>query len=196
MGHGAELIQLISTSNNKPYIICIQETWFGNGSNKKKWKPIFFKIPGCTSYLRNRENSIRGGIATLIKISIPHIHIKYQATNNNLEVLGLTIQHNTMPIDIINVYSPPGAAHNTLTLDNYDNLIKPNHNLILVHFNCYNTLWRSPKTDPQGNIVENFLNNNNLVCLNDGSITNIADNNTGTSAINLSFSSANIRVND
>ena len=71
----------------------------------------------------------------------------------------------------IKVYSPPCAAQNTLTLDNYNNLIKPNHNLILVgDFNCHNTLWWSPKTDPQGNILDGFLNNNNLVCLNDGSI--------------------------
>ena len=89
------------------------------------------------------------------------------------------------------------AQHNTLTLDHYNNLIKPNHILILVgDFNCHNTLWGSPKTDTQGDILENFLNNNNLVCRNDGSITYIADNNTGTSAIDLTLSSANIGVND
>ena len=40
MGYGAELVQLISTSN-KPGIICIQETWLGTGSNKNK-KSLFF----------------------------------------------------------------------------------------------------------------------------------------------------------
>ena len=84
-----ELIQLISTSNNKPDIC----------------------ILGYPTYITNKENSTRGGLAALIKNSIPHIQIKYQATNNNIEVLGLAIQHNAMPIYIINVYSPPGAAH-------------------------------------------------------------------------------------
>ena len=68
---------------------------------------------------------------------------------------------------------------NTLTVDNSNNLIKPNLNLILVDFNYHNSLWEGPKTDPQGDNLENFLNNNNLVCLNDGSITFIADNNRG-----------------
>ena len=84
-----ELIQLISTSNNKPDVC----------------------ILGYPSYFTNKENSTRRGLAALIKNSIPHIQIKYQATNNNIEVLGLTIQHNRMAINIINVYSPPGAAH-------------------------------------------------------------------------------------
>ena len=61
MGYGAELVQLISTSN-KPGIICIQETWLGTGSNKNK-KSLFFKIPGYTIYLANRANSTRGGLA-------------------------------------------------------------------------------------------------------------------------------------
>ena len=104
---------------------------------RKKTK---FKIPGYTSYLTNKENSTRCGLATLITNIIPHIQIKYRATNNNTEVLGLTIQHNTMPIDIINVCITPQAAHTKLTLDNY-NIISPNHILILLgEFNCHNTL--------------------------------------------------------
>ena len=107
-----ELIQIISTSNNKPGI-CILGTWLGTGSKIKIKKHKFcFKIPGYPSYITNKENSTRVTVlATLIKNSIPHIQIKYQATNNNIEVLGLTIQHNTMTIYSINVYSPPGAAH-------------------------------------------------------------------------------------
>ena len=36
MGHGAEPIQLISTSNNKPDSICLQETWLGTGPDNKQ----------------------------------------------------------------------------------------------------------------------------------------------------------------
>ena len=42
MGHGAELIQLISTSTNKPDIICLQETWLGTGI-KNTTKQTFLK---------------------------------------------------------------------------------------------------------------------------------------------------------
>ena len=77
MGHGAELIQLIS--NNKSDIICIQETWFGTGSKENK-KPKCFKIPGHSSYLANREHSTRGGLTTLIKNSTPHIKLKLNHT--------------------------------------------------------------------------------------------------------------------
>ena len=65
-----------------------------------------------------------------------------------------------MPIGIINVYSPPVAAHNNLTLDNYNS----NRDLILVgDFNCHNILWGNPKTEQQCYMFEDFINNN-LVC--------------------------------
>ena len=60
------------------------------------------------------------------------LQIKYQATNNNIEVLGLSIQHNTMPIYIINVYSPPGYNDS----DNYDLKLKlVNEQSLCVYYN-------------------------------------------------------------
>jgi hypothetical protein len=58
-------------------------------------------------------------------------------------------------------------------------------------------LWGSDKDSPQGVVIEEFLNNYNLVCLNDGSSTFLSDINSSfkPTAIDLTITSPSIGAN-
>ena len=194
--HGSELKTFLNKCIPKPDIICLQETWLGltkkarkNASAKKD-----FQIPGYQSYFIHSRP--RGGLATFIKNNIPHDTITYKELHEGLEVLGHTITNDKQTIDIINVYISPNTNQAKLVAGDYNKLIKQNKNVIIVgDLNCHNSLWGSSRNSPQGLNVEEFINNNHLICLNDGSETFISDINLGTSAIDLTISSPNIGAN-
>ena len=61
--------------------------------------------------------------------------------------------------------------------------------IIVGDFNSHNTLWGSEKTDPNGKIIENFINEKNMVLLNDGSGTRMDPKNAKVSVLDLSITS-------
>ena len=194
--HGNELKTFINECVPKPDIICLQETWLGITKHPKKNTAIKkeFHIPGYQSYFVHSRP--RGGLATFIKSNIPHDIIKYNNLHEGLEVLGATITNDKQTIDIINVYISPNTNQAKLVASDYNKLINQNKNVILVgDFNSHNSLWGSTKDTPQGLNIEEFINNNHLICLNDGSETYISDINLCTSAIDLTITSPNIGVN-
>ena len=67
-----------------------------------------------------------------------------------------------------------------------------NDTIIVGDFNSYNTLWGSRYTSNQGSVVEEFLDLNDLVCLNDDSPTFISDIHGTFSCIDLSLVSSKI----
>ena len=78
-------------------------------------------------------------------------------------------------LNIINCYIHPGAGKNTLTIEDFNKLIaKGNKETIIVgDFNSKNVVWGSAYTCNQGRVIEDFMENNKLLCLNDGSATYI-----------------------
>lgn len=54
-------------------------------------------------------------------------------------------------------------------------------------FNEHSTLWGSPRTDRDGDIIEEFLDDNMIVCLNDGRGTRYDAAHGAESALDLTF---------
>ena len=70
----------------------------------------------------------------------------------------------------------------------------PSPFLLLGDFNAHNTLWGGDILDSEGMVIEDIINNNNVVLLNDGTMTyhNLYFN--SYSVIDLSISSSDIAL--
>ena len=134
-----------------------------------------FNINGYTSYYCSEGNTTRGGLAFFILNNISHTLMPPVTGNTNLEASGIAIHGRGGDLNIINCYIHPGAGQNTLTIEDFNKLIaKGNKETIIVgDFNSKNVVWGSAYTCNQGRVIEDFMENNKLLCLNDGSATYI-----------------------
>ena len=189
-GHGHELVSFIKRYHPIPDVICIQETWI----NPSKSKKPTFKIPGYTGEFFNNTFTARGGLATYVKHNLSYKVLPHTDHSPCIQSLGLRILGRENDIDIINIYVSPGSAQASLAVRDYANLTKHlcNDTIIVGDFNSYNTLWGSRYTSNQGSVVEEFLDLNDLVCLNDDSPTFISDIHGTFSCIDLSLVSSKI----
>jgi ribonuclease HI/exonuclease III len=157
--HDKELRQFIATTETKPNIICVQETFL---------KPQqAYDIKGYSIERRDRLQGSKGGIATLIMNSL-----SYTVIDSALDIEALTVQvtSNKGKLNITNVYNPPVT---TLDKDAYDKLFTRRNVVILGDMNSFSTLWGSPKTDSNGRKIETLLETHGLVTLNSGEGTYI-----------------------
>ena len=67
LANGEECIGFINEMENKPDVICIEETWLKSS--------IDFVIQGYVSVCRDRGDNKGGGCATFIKQGIPYREI-------------------------------------------------------------------------------------------------------------------------
>ena len=97
----------------------------------------------------------------------------------------------TKSITICSLYLPPDLTFNATDLQNLI-LQLPSPFLILGDFNSHNPVWGGTVLDEKGKIIEDFVNNNNISIINDGSFTYHDIFNDSYSAIDLSICSSNI----
>ena len=129
-----------------PAVVCLQETLQSdqNLSNFRHFTQIFknaTKIDG-------RPN---GGVAILIKNSIPHSTIQL---NSNLQATAARITLHKL-ITICSIYLPPTTVftQNELT----DLLVQlPSPVLLMGDFNSHNPLWGGSTLDTRGKIVQDL----------------------------------------
>ncbi|OOY59120.1 hypothetical protein BOW04_12345 [Solemya velum gill symbiont] len=90
-------------------------------------------------------------------------------------------------ITICSVYLPPKQQ---LQLSDLDTLVSqlPSPHLLFEDFNGANQLWGSASNNPRGDLIENFLTNNNLCLFNDKSPTILHSGHGTFSSIDLSIS--------
>jgi len=72
---------------------------------------------------------------------------------------------------IINYYNPCKQLE-VNKLEEIEGLDR-NNVVMCGDFNAHNTLWGAEKTDNNGQVIEEVMNDRNLVCLNDGRRTRI-----------------------
>ena len=160
-----------------PAVVCLQETLQSdqNLSNFRHFTQIFknaTKIDG-------RPN---GGVAILIKNSIPHSTIQL---NSNLQATAARITLHKL-ITICSIYLPPTTTFNQNELT--DLLLQlPSPVLLMGDFNGHNPLWGGSTLDTRGKLVEDFVNNNNLCVLNDRSSTFLSSATGSRSSIDLTI---------
>ena len=153
--NSAFLKTIIADGDQKPDIICIQETFF-TSRNK-------FSLQGY-SILRLDRKSPRGGAAILIKSSISYSELK---TPKNVESLGIQIYSNVGKINIYNVYNP-GIDINK---EEYELFFRGD--IICGDFNAHNPIWGSKLLNKRGEVLEELFLQSECVIINNGQGTHI-----------------------
>ena len=174
-----ELLFFLKSSSFPPNILCIQET------HQSSADPI--QISDYNVESNYRQDRKGGGTAIYI-----HKDLNYRSltTPDNMEVTGIelldSIHHTSF--FIYSLYLPPNVVIN---LDDLNKLTVNKNTIILGDCNAKNPLWGSNLNDARGRKIIDFLDNNHLVCLNDGSGTRL-NNNGSVSHIDLAICGSNL----
>lgn len=155
LANGQELKKIVSDLENKPDIICVQESWL---------KPQFnFVLQEYVVIRKDRKLGNGGGVATFIKQCVGYRNVE---VNGDQEVIVTEVWQGSNSIKVINFYNPCKKL-NKEVLEN----IRGTTNQKVIwcgDFKAHNTLWGSIKTDYNGLIVEEMLDWGRLVCINNG----------------------------
>lgn len=95
---------------------------------------------------------------------------------------------NKRKIVIINLYNP----YKKLKIEELENLDQGNQVIWCGDFNAHNTLWGGKSTDYNGQIVEELIETEGLVCLNNGQGTRLNFSNGVESAVDLTLVSSDL----
>lgn len=164
-----------------PNILCFQET------NLKFTQTSHIKH--YNGYFKNRLNPGRasGGVAIFIKDDIESKEINL---NTNLEAVAITAKLHKQ-LSICNIYLPDSTPFTQQDLIQITTQL-PRPFIILGDFNSRNTMWGSIYTDNRGKTMEHFLEDPNLILLNNGNPTRQNPINGNFSAIDLTIATSTI----
>lgn len=179
IANGQEFKKYIADMNKSPDIICIQETWL--------CKSLDFKMNGYEVIRKDRINGRGGGCATFIKENVIYRQINNEG---NIESICIELMGTQGVIRVLNFYNPCSE----LTIDILKSAMgeKANKMIICGDFNAHNCIWGSKSTDKNGEIIEEFMEDNSLVCLNDGNPTRIDIARGGMSCLDVTVVSASL----
>ena len=167
---------LILIKKYSPKIITLQETHIHSTNNIPV--PINYSL-----YNTNKSQNTHGGAAILIHNSIQHQQI---LLNGDLDATAVQLQ-STIKFTTISIYIPPHFTFNTINLEQTISSINT-PSIITGDFNSWHQTWGSNKNNKKGQILNDFINANELTLLNDGSPTHLSTHNTFTH-VDLTFCS-------
>ena len=179
----AELIQFIEQESLPPEIICLQETWV--------YEECLPDIEGYSYVHTFRDNKKGGGSAIYVINSIDYCKLNnnIKLSDIDVEVSGIQLLNSiNEPLVIFSVYIAPSQI---LKSEHLSGLIGNKNTIIVGDFNAKSPLWGSPMRDARGKVIEQFVEDNDLICLNKGYATRI--NYSGTlSHLDLVLCSSNL----
>ncbi|ESO94929.1 hypothetical protein LOTGIDRAFT_175268, partial [Lottia gigantea] len=162
--------QLVQLLQRKQYdAVFLQESKLGS-RNKD---PI---INDYTLIRLNRPNALNhrsgGGLAIYIKNGISHSEVPLK-TIAPLEAQAVSFTDKSKVFSIVNIYRPEvkGKPQRFSEYQYVYDQLPGTDNIVLGDFNAKHVLWGSPTTDTNGRQVAEFIEANDLVSINDGSIT-------------------------
>ena len=147
IAHGNELKNYIYNSQHKPDFICIQESWLKNSIN--------FKLDNYSLVRKDRFNERGGGVCIFIKNNIV-FKIKENDFINNIEYVHIEFFMNNKYFNLVNIYNPRGKINR----NEYDFLFSLNNVILCGDFNSKNIIWGSDKTDTNGKIIQELMEEN------------------------------------
>ncbi|ESP04600.1 hypothetical protein LOTGIDRAFT_170690 [Lottia gigantea] len=133
-------------------------------------------INGYTLIRLNRPNALNhrsgGGLAIYIKNGISHSEVPLK-TIAPLEAQAVSFTDKSKVFSIVNIYRPEvkGKPQRFSEYQYVYDQLPGTDNIVLGDFNAKHVLWGSPSTDTNGRQVAEFIEANDLVSINDGSIT-------------------------
>lgn len=164
-------------------VAAISETWFKPDS--------VVRFRGYQIYRQDREDG-RGGVALLINNGLYHTPV--QICHDAIDSFQATAARLSTPIGrltVVVIYSPPRSY---IPLEEWYALVQQLEPPFLFcgDFNAHNRLWGCAHNDRLGDGILEFLDEFNLILLNDGSPTLFSLPGQRPSAIDLSLCSASL----
>ena len=155
-----ELYHFLESFENKPEIVCLQETWITKKHNQLKLKG--YSPPAIFRRERDQQG---GGVAIFVKSGIDHKILKIP--DSKLKTVGMRIFGDRKNIDIINIYAPQTAEITENELNKITNNLE-NNVVILGDFNSHNRLWEPHcnNDDKKSEEILKFMTRKNLMLLN------------------------------
>ena len=153
-----EILLLLSLL--KPSVFCLQETFLKQEDN------INFKGFNLYNYIYTAGQKPSGGSSILVHSSYPQREIKL---STDLQAVAVSVSLEK-EITICSLYIPPNF---TLHPQHLNSLLEqlPSPYLLVGDFNGHNMLWGCSKNNVRGEIIENFIEANDLCLMNDKSHT-------------------------
>lgn len=170
ISNGQEFKKYVEDLEVKLNVICVQESWL--------IPRLDFVIKGYISVRRDRDSGKGGGIITFIQRGLQFREVR---KGKDWSTAGKIL--------IINLYNPC----RWLEIKQLEEIWKDMFGKIICcgDFNAYSTLW-GDRNDGNGNILEEFMGEEGLVCLNDESFTRIDISKGTESATDLTIVSKNV----
>ena len=135
-----------------------------------------------------------GNLGTAIYINNKVFHDKITINNADLQISAVKLQlEKNSTFTIYNIYNQPNKNYDLSNLSRLLDLQNPV--LIVGDFNAHSPIWdeNCASSDHKGNMIEQFINNNNLCCLNNNEYSTYFSKTHGTfSAIDIAISSPTI----
>lgn len=164
----------------QPHLICLNETWLQTNN--------IFKITYYNCIRDDRADG-KGGIAIFVKKGIPFKQITTNTILNKNELQVIAIDLGV--IRMVSMYIPPGVNITTQHLQDIKRQIEEPL-ILLGDLNAQHTCWGSGKTNTRGKNVLEFINEENMIYLNDGTPTRITRPDENISAPDIGICSADI----
>ena len=171
-----------------PIVIALQETWI------LPTDPYNFSLFNYSLYRYDETDGERRHGGTALYINNDYVH-DLIILNTPLQAVACTIRLHGRNIDICSIYIPPNADNTTLERNLNDLIEQFRHPFLLLgDFNAHSPMWgRNVRvSDQRGEIVEHFLDSNQLILLNKGDSTHFSLTHNSESAIDLSICSPQI----
>lgn len=169
-----DLILMIEEYN--PDVIALGETWLSEDES--------FSIPGYCTVRKDR----RGGYGGVLLALRQTLNANQLSIRSNMEVAGASIEVNGGTfISIASIYipSPPGTVLSPMALENVVQQL-PEPRFLLGDFNAHGQQWGGVINDRRAQAIIPVFDDNNMVTLNSGEFTRIANPPTPCSALDLS----------
>ena len=176
ISNGQEFKKYISNLSDKPHVICVQETWL-----KPQWD---FVVSDYTTIRNDRENGKGGGVATFVRNGLSYNIVKIEKEQ---ESIVIKVWSGKSSVSIVNYYNPCNRLSGDV-LNNASGLIQGKV-IWCGDFNAHSTLWGSSNTDTNGSVIEEFIDDMGLVCINDGRGTRYNSSQNTESKIDLTLTS-------
>lgn len=173
---------------------------------EKEYDPIIFALQETNTDKADFANKIGAGrydwqffspfingTGLGVDKNVPH---RFIPLNTSLQAVAAWVEW-PIPATYVSIYIQPHETPETITREIQKILDDiPSPVVLLGDFNSYSELWGSNRNDSRGlargRAVESILGDNNLVVMNDGSMTRIDPRDGTTSALDLSIASSSI----
>lgn len=166
--------------NNEIDIICLNETFLT--------KNISIQIDNY-SILRKDRLGRGGGVAIVIHNSLKYKIVDFDA---NCEYIAVKFESNSILNNflLVSYYNPPNIKLNSYFLNA---IFKANQKVLLLgDLNAHHQLWNGKRNDAAGKIIYNNIIDNDLVLLNDDSMTYQPPSGRTESIIDFAISSTQV----